>query len=65
VLLWDKRRVKPGIHKNLDGIWAGPYKIMSQEGTNSFNLPTLEGEDVKILVNAIHIKRYFPLATNR
>jgi hypothetical protein len=30
VLLWDKRRQKPGMHKKLDRLWIGPYKIMSQ-----------------------------------
>jgi hypothetical protein len=43
VLLWDKRREKPGMHKKLDGLWTGPYKIMSPAGTNSFNLGTMEG----------------------
>jgi len=63
VLLWDKRREKPGMHKNLDGLWTGPYKIKSQTGINSFNLTTLEGEALKILLNAIHIKHYFPPTT--
>ena len=62
VLLWDKRREKPGMHKKLDGLWTGPYKIMGQAGTNSFNLTTLEGEALKLPVNAIHIKHYFPPA---
>jgi hypothetical protein len=26
VLLCDKRREKPGMHKKLDGLWMGPYK---------------------------------------
>jgi hypothetical protein len=60
VLLWDKRREKPGMHKNLDGLWTCPYKVMSQEGTNYFNLATLEGEDLKLHVNTIHIKHYYP-----
>jgi hypothetical protein len=63
VLLWDKIREKPGMHKKLDGLWTGPYKILSPTRTNSFNLETLEGEALKLHVNAIHIKRYFPPAT--
>jgi hypothetical protein len=63
VLLWDKRREKPGMHKKLDGLWIGPYNIMSQAGTNSFNLTMLEGEALKLPMNVIHIKNYFPLAT--
>jgi transposase InsO family protein len=62
VLLWDKRREKPGMHKKLDGLWTGPYKIMSPAGTNSFNLGTVEGEALKLTVNALHIKRYYPPA---
>jgi hypothetical protein len=63
VLLWDKRREKPGMHKKLDGLCTGPYKIMSQAGTNSFNLTTLEGEALRLHVNVIHIKHYFPSTT--
>ena len=62
VLLWYKRREKLGMHKKFDSLWAGPYKIMSCVGTDSFNLETMEGESLKLLVNALHIKRYYPLA---
>jgi hypothetical protein len=27
VLMWDKRREKPGMHQNFDSSWLGPYKI--------------------------------------
>jgi transposase InsO family protein len=63
VLLWDKRREKPGMHKKFDSLWGGPYKIMSCAGTNSFNLETMEGEVLKLPVNALHIKRYYPPGT--
>jgi hypothetical protein len=59
VLIWHKRREKLGMHKKLDGLWTGPYKIMSRTGTNSLDLGTLEGEALKLPVNAIHIKRYY------
>jgi hypothetical protein len=61
VLLWDKRREKPGMHKKFDRLWTSPYKIMSQTGINSFNLKMIEGEALKLHVHAIHIKHYFPL----
>jgi hypothetical protein len=35
VLLWDKRKENPGMHKKFDGLWIGPYKIMS-EARNKF-----------------------------
>jgi hypothetical protein len=63
VLLWDKRREKPGMHEKFDSLWAGPYKIMSCAGTNSFNLETMEGEALKLPINALHIKRYYPSMT--
>jgi hypothetical protein len=47
------------MHKKFDCLWAGPYKIMSCAGMNSFNLETMEGEYLKLPVNALHIKRYY------
>jgi hypothetical protein len=55
VLLWDKRKEKPGMHKKFDSLWGGPYKIKSCAGTNSFNLETMEGEILKVRVNAFYI----------
>jgi hypothetical protein len=63
VLLWDKRKEKPGMHKKLDSLWTGPYKIISHAGTNSFNLGTMEGEALRLPVNALHIKHYYPPTT--
>jgi hypothetical protein len=63
VLLWDKRKEKPGMHKKFDSQWGGPYKIRSCAGINSFNLETMEGEILKLPVNALHLKRYYPLDT--
>ena len=63
VLLWDKRKEKPGMHKKLDSLWTGPYKIMSHAGTNSFNLGTMEGEILRMSINALHIKYYYPPTT--
>jgi hypothetical protein len=63
VVLWDKRREKPSMRKKFDSLWGGPYKIMSCAGMNSFNLETMEGEVLKLLVNTLHIKQYYPLDT--
>jgi hypothetical protein len=49
VLLWDKRKEKPGMHKKFDSLWTGPYKIVGEAGLNSFNLATLEGERIRYL----------------
>jgi hypothetical protein len=63
VLLWDKRKEKLGTHKKFDSLWISPYKIMSHAGTNSFNLGTMEREALRLPVNALHIKRYYPPTT--
>ena len=60
VLLWDKRKEKPGMHKKFDSLWGGPYKIRSCAGINSYNLETMEGEIFKLPVNALHLKHYYP-----
>jgi hypothetical protein len=60
VFLWDKRREKPGMHKKLDGLWRGPYKIISLARTHFLNLGTMEGEALKLLVNALQINCYYP-----
>jgi hypothetical protein len=51
------------MHKKFDSLWAGPYNIMSCAGTNSFNLETREGEGLKMSVNVLHVKRYYPPTT--
>jgi hypothetical protein len=61
--MWDKRREKPRMHKKLDSLWTGPYKIISEAGLNSFNLATLEGERIKLPVNVSLLKLYFPDGT--
>jgi hypothetical protein len=48
VLVWDKRKEKPGMHKKFDSLWTGPYRIVSEVGLNSFNLATLEGEKLSL-----------------
>jgi hypothetical protein len=48
------------MHKKFDSLWGGPYKVRSCAGINSYNLETMEGEILKLPVNALHIKRYYP-----
>jgi hypothetical protein len=40
VLMWDKRREKPGMHQKFDSIWLGPYKIEEIFEPYSFYLST-------------------------
>jgi hypothetical protein len=51
VLLWDKRREKPGSHDKFDRLWAGPYIIQDVAGNNSFVLSRLDGEKLPLPVN--------------
>jgi hypothetical protein len=48
VLMWDKRKEKPGMHKKFDGLWLGPYKIERKVGVNSFYLASLDGEKLPL-----------------
>ena len=59
VLLWDKRREKPGKHGKFDSLWTGPYLIDSIAGTNSFNLSHLDGEILPLPVNGQLLKIFF------
>jgi len=59
VLLWDKRREKPGNHGKFDSLWTGPYIIQGSVGKNSFFLNRLDGENLALLVNGQLIKLFF------
>jgi hypothetical protein len=59
VLLWDNRKEKMGMHKKINSLWTRPYNIVDEESLNSFNLATLGGEKLKIIMNSIHLKLYF------
>ena len=51
VLLWDKRREKPGKHGKFDSLWLGPFIIKDEAGPNSFYLSHLDGEPMKFPMN--------------
>jgi hypothetical protein len=59
VLMWDKRREKPGMHQKFDSLWLGPYKIEEISGPNSFYLSMTEGRRMPLLVNGSLLKHYF------
>ena len=59
VLLWDKRREKPGKHGKLDSLWRGPYIICDFVGTNSFILNTMEGERLNLPMNRQQLKMFY------
>lgn len=58
VLLWNKRKEKPGKHGKFDSLWMGPYIIQESAGTNSFQLSDLDGERLLLPVNGRHLKTY-------
>ena len=59
VLLWDKRREKPGKHGKFDSLWKGPFIIRNMAGTNSFFLNTMDGEILNLPMNGQHLKPFY------
>ena len=59
VLLWDKRKDKPGMHGKLDSLWMGPFIIRDMAGPNSFHLSHLDGEPMSLPVNGQLLKLFF------
>jgi hypothetical protein len=59
VLLWDKRKEKPGNHGKFDSLWTGPYIIQDVAGKNSFFLSRLDGEKLMLPVNGQLLKLFF------
>ena len=59
VLKWDELKSRPRKYTKFDAMWAGPYIITGTTQNNAFHLSTLEGEELKTLINGIHLKRCF------
>ena len=59
VLKWDADRVKPGRHSKFDAIWSGPYMVTKCKDSNAFQLSSLDGEELQIPVNGIHLKHCY------
>jgi transposase InsO family protein len=59
VLLWDKRKEKPGKHGKFDSLWTGPYIIHDVVGLNSFCLSRMDGEKLTLPVNGQLLKLFF------
>ena len=39
--------------------WLGPYIITKVFGSSAYQLSTIEGEKLKELINALHLKRFY------
>ena len=59
VLLWDKRREKPGMHQKFNSLWLGTYKIVEFFGLDSFYLSMTDGRSMPLPVNGSLLKHYF------
>ena len=59
VLLWDKRREKPGKHGKFDSLWLGPFVIRDVAGPNSSHLSHLNGEPMNLPMNGQQLKIFF------
>ena len=58
VLLWDKRKALKGMHKKLDTLWKGPFKIYKSLENNSFKLAYEDGEVLPLTYNGQDLKLY-------
>jgi hypothetical protein len=59
VLMWDKRREKPGMHQKFDSLWLRPFKIEEISWPNSFYLSMIEGRRMPRPVNVSLLKLYY------
>jgi len=59
VLKWDELRNRPGKHSKFDSMWSGPFLITECKEHNAFQLSNMNGENLHIPVNGIHLKRCF------
>ena len=59
VLLWDKRREKPGKHGKFDSLWKDSFTIRCTTGTNYFLFNTMDGETLSFPVNGKHLKPFY------
>jgi hypothetical protein len=59
VLLWDKKKEKPGSHGKFNSLCIGPYIIQDVAGKNSFILSRLDGEKLTLPVNGQLLKLFF------
>jgi hypothetical protein len=59
VLMWDKRREKPRMHKKFDSLWLGPYQIKEISRVDSFYSTTVKGRRIPLPVNGSLLKPYF------
>lgn len=56
VLKWDELKSRPRKHTKFDAMWSGPFMITKCKPHNACKLPNLEGEELPIPVNGIHLK---------
>lgn len=59
VLKLDDLKSRPRKHTKFYAMWAGSYIIMATTPHNSFHLSTLEGKELGMPVNGIHLKQCF------
>ena len=59
VLLWNKKKEKAGQHGKFESLWTGPFIIRETAGLNSFYLSHLDGTEVPLPANGLHLKLFF------
>ena len=58
VLKWDARKEDAGKHGKFDHIWCGPFKIVVDEGNNSFLLENLDEKIINSPINGHYLKNF-------
>lgn len=58
VLKYNERAAKLGQHAKFDGLWEGPFRVVSCKGFNSSNLKDMHGDSLWIPANGFHLKPF-------
>jgi hypothetical protein len=59
ILMWDKRKDKPTMHKEFDCLWYGPYNIEKKTKVGSFYLSMPKGRRLPLPISGSILKPYY------
>ena len=59
VLKWDAARQKKGQHGKFDNLWIGPLQIIEVLENNTYQLASVDEEEVGTPVNGRFLKKFF------
>jgi hypothetical protein len=59
VLLWNKAKEKPSMHRKFEAIWIRPYVVEKILGFNTYMLQDMKDKRFILRVNGQHLKGLF------